>query len=52
MKPQKTMRDGENNTRGRTPRTSENMSKKAKQNVRENAWARKWQRERERIVKK
>jgi len=28
---------GENNTRGRTPRTSENMSKKARQNARENA---------------
>jgi len=40
MKPQKTMRaKEENNTQGRTPRTSENMSKKARQN----AWERKWQ---------
>jgi len=38
MKPQKTMRaKEENNTRGRTPRTNENMSKKARQNARENA---------------
>jgi len=34
---------GENNTRGKTPRTSEDMSKKARQNARENAWERKWQ---------
>ena len=27
---------GENNMRGRTPHTSENMSKKARQNAREN----------------
>jgi len=43
---------GENNTRGRTPRTNENMNKKARQNARENAWERKWQRERERTLKK
>ena len=43
---------GENNTRGRIPRTSENMSKKVRQNGRENAWERKWQREREKSVKK
>jgi len=29
---------GENNTRGRTPRTSENMRKKVRQNVRERKW--------------
>jgi len=28
---------GENNTRGRTPRTSENISKKARQDAREDA---------------
>jgi len=28
---------GENNMQGRTPRTIENMSKKARQNARENA---------------
>ena len=38
---------GENNTRGRrTSRTNENMSKKARQNARENAWERKRQCER------
>ena len=38
MKPQKTMRaKEENNMRWRIPRTSENMSKKARQNARENA---------------
>jgi len=53
MKPQKTMRAKEdNNTRGRTPRTSENMSNKSRQNARENAWKRKWQCKRERTMKK
>jgi len=38
MKPQNRMRKmEENNMRGRTPRTNENMSKKARQNARENA---------------
>jgi len=38
MKPQNRMRKKEeNNMRGRTPRTNENMSKKARQNARENA---------------
>jgi len=51
MKPQKTMRDGGNNTRGRIPGTSESMSKKVRQNARENTWERKRQCERERTVK-
>ena len=42
---------GENNMRGRTPRTSEKMSKKVRQNTREDAWERKRQRERERTMK-